>query len=286
MLKNTIVSCSYVLMLASVSYSQSLSSDLTNRMTPTKMQGSRNTCSAFASTAVMEFLIKDQTGVELDLSENFAYWNAKKNHLENDFLRDNYQNSDGHAGYLALEAYKYGSMLESDWPYFQNLADIAGDPRCDMNKPITECFTGFIPASAPRLKYRAEAIYVTFADLPRFLHEEQKPVVVNIMWYMDAVDREGNLRMPTAQEIRGNNKGGHVITIVGYNATTDRYIFKNSWSQNWGKNGFGTMPRSYLLEHFEVKPWMANINEHSADVQDMLRKGSMGTSANLIIDIQ
>lgn len=31
----------------------------------------------------------------------------------------------------------------------------------------------------------------------------------------------------------------HAIQIVGYNATGNYYIIKNSWGTGWGVNGFG-----------------------------------------------
>src|SRR4051812_33333539 len=87
--------------------------DLRAQLTPVKSQGShRNTCSAFAATALAEFLIRRERGEILDLSEAYAYWEGKDKALDSEYLRGMYRGVDGQAGYLAVKAYESGSMLE------------------------------------------------------------------------------------------------------------------------------------------------------------------------------
>ena len=136
--------------------------DLSRDMTPVKSQGRRNTCSVFAATSLMEYLIKQETGQDVDLSESFNYWAGKNYALNTNFLRKAYENMDGLAGFLAVEAYRHGSMLESDWPYdMQNWLQ-KQDPRCKKvaGKPSTECFTGAPPGGAQRLRYGILPIYL------------------------------------------------------------------------------------------------------------------------------
>ncbi len=51
--------------------------DLRPQMPPlVESQGNRNTCSVFAATALMEFLIRAKTGRNMNLSEAYNYWAA------------------------------------------------------------------------------------------------------------------------------------------------------------------------------------------------------------------
>jgi hypothetical protein len=41
--------------------------------------------------------------------------------------------------------------------------------------------------------------------------------------------------------------GGHCMTIVGYNDTTQMFTCANSWGTSWGNKGYCTIPYNYLL---------------------------------------
>jgi C1A family cysteine protease len=40
--------------------------------------------------------------------------------------------------------------------------------------------------------------------------------------------------------------GGHVVLAVGFNQKEKRFLVRNSWGKNWGKEGYFTMPYDYL----------------------------------------
>ena len=40
--------------------------------------------------------------------------------------------------------------------------------------------------------------------------------------------------------------GGHAVLAVGYDDASQRFIVRNSWGPNWGKNGYFTMPYDYV----------------------------------------
>lgn len=44
------------------------------------------------------------------------------------------------------------------------------------------------------------------------------------------------------------NFGGHAVCIVGY--TTKNFIIRNSWGQDWGKNGFALVSYQYAFDAF------------------------------------
>ncbi|MBF0302567.1 MAG: hypothetical protein HQK73_05965 [Desulfamplus sp.] len=89
----------------------------------------------------------------------------------------------------------------------------------------------------------------------------RKPVVGGISVYEQLMNLSGSNSV--YDTVSGSRKGGHAITIVGYD--DDKYggAFKiiNSWSQNWGDKGFfwmrynfasgGVLSEAYVLEDAE-----------------------------------
>ncbi|MEK6625730.1 MAG: hypothetical protein AABY86_12215, partial [Bdellovibrionota bacterium] len=137
--------------------------DLSSVMTPVKHQGERGTCNVFAATALMEYLIKREIGKEMDLSEAYAYWLGKTKAAESEYVRNLYAKGDGLAGYLAVQAFRHGAILEEDWPYTAQNWQQSGDRRCQQDVhgewPL-ECFTGRPPRDPAHLGYRMETVFV------------------------------------------------------------------------------------------------------------------------------
>ena len=69
-------------------------------------------------------------------------------------------------------------------------------------------------------------------------------VTVYESFQSNAVYENGNVPLPLLTE---NALGGHAICIIGYDDATSRFKFRNSWGDNWGNHGYGTLPYSYLL---------------------------------------
>lgn len=58
-----------------------------------------------------------------------------------------------------------------------------------------------------------------------------------------AVAKTGKVSMPKSAE---KSLGGHAVLAVGYDDTTQNFIVMNSWSTDWGDNGFFYMPYAYI----------------------------------------
>lgn len=245
-----------------------------------KHQGRRNTCSVFAATAMIEYLIWDKHKKIIDLSESYNYWAAKTYALTNDFLKEAYTSIDGLAGYLAVEAYKYGSMDEINWKYENTNWLTDKDERCKkVNGNYTmECFTGVPPKNSKKLQFTAQPVYINREDIGQYILQEKKPVAMNIFWYFDAIDDKGNFRLPTEKDI---NKGGHVILLVGYNSENKTFIFQNSWGTKWGQDGYGAIPEEYIINYYELTETFPYGIDTSEDEKKEAIKGSMGVSALL-----
>lgn len=255
--------------------------DLRAGMTPVKHQGNRGTCNAFAATSLMEFLIKSQTGKNIDLSESYNYWAGKKYTLKTPFLKESYENSDGLAGFMAVQAYSYGSMEESQWPYESSNWYQTHDLRCKTiaGKPQTECFTGVMPANAKLLQYKIVPQYIEKEKIGEFIIRERKPVVFNISWIDSTVNASGDIRMPKESEVKDGN--GHAIILVGYDSSSRRFIFRNSWGSQWGNKGYGTIPEDYINKYCEICPNLPPSDTYSPEIKDFIIRASMGTSGSL-----
>jgi C1A family cysteine protease len=110
------------------------------------------------------------------------------------------------------------------------------------------------------------------------LHTNSKPVTISIpVWFrsdghFDAGWENGVIKMPTPVNLQlwlekngvdlgidgpvdmdlkspPNVSGWHAVSICGYNDTTGRFTFKNSWSEWWGDDGYGTIPYNYITAY-------------------------------------
>jgi C1A family cysteine protease len=59
----------------------------------------------------------------------------------------------------------------------------------------------------------------------------------------EVVSSTGIVPMPDKNE---SILGGHAVVIMGYNATGNYYVVRNSWGKGWGINGYCHMPAAYI----------------------------------------
>ena len=76
----------------------------------------------------------------------------------------------------------------------------------------------------------------------------RKPVVCGIAVYESLVNLSGVNSVYNT--VSGQNLGGHAVTIVGYNDNKFGGAFKiiNSWSPNWGNDGYFWLPYSFAAQ--------------------------------------
>ncbi|MDQ8188378.1 C1 family peptidase [Pelagicoccus sp. SDUM812002] len=81
---------------------------------------------------------------------------------------------------------------------------------------------------------------------------ENMPVVVGVSW--PAYSRIAHTSVLGKQPVRPN--GGHAVTIIGYRCEDGtienaRFIFRNSWGDDWGAGGYGFFTYEYLMNHLD-----------------------------------
>jgi len=217
--------------------------DWTSEMSPVKDQGSLGSCVGFAVAAMKEFQEQQEHLKEVaagkkytreedhyDLSESWVYWNSKK--------IDPWPGEEGTSIRCAMDVLrKIGVPCEKAYPY----SDLyEGSPEI-WAKMIAKW--GLIDSY-----WRIE----TLLELKTALIDS--PVVIGIPCFREifSVGSNGVIPYPAnPQEIFG----GHAICIVGYNDSTQRVKFKNSWSTSWGQNGYGYLPYRYI-DDFMWDAWV------------------------------
>ena len=212
--------------------------DLREFCSSVENQEALGSCTANALVGNLEFLDKkDQSNsrsccrqlLELDytdVSRLFIYYNER-------VLEDTVDYDSGASlrdGIKTLR--KQGACWEKTWPY-----SIERFTR----KPSKKCY-------AEAKKHRIES-YHRINSLPEMLTclAEGYPFVFGFTVYesfqSQRVAKTGVANMPRKKE---KVLGGHAVMAAGYNQSQKRFLVRNSWGSQWGKDGYFTMPYEYL----------------------------------------
>jgi len=193
-------------------------------------QGQLGSCTANAIAGAVQFDRRKQNlSPDFVPSRLFIYYNERV--IEGTVKSDSgAQIRDG----IKVVA-KEGDCPESEWPYdIQKFAD----------KPSALCFKD---AS----KYKA----IQYQRVTQNLNQMKGclasgyPFVYGFTVYESfetkQVGQTGVVPMPAPGE---QVMGGHAVLAVGYDDAGQRFIVRNSWGQNWGMQGYFTVPYAYLTD--------------------------------------
>lgn len=208
-----------------------------------RSQGSRGTCSVFAVTFLLEYMYATQKNLKFkDLSEeylNYAANVASGNQGDGDF----FSNLD--AGYRAFGAYP-----EALVPYLKKF-----DPGFKVKKAYLDVgkkwfrFKGhFIKKWNPKKGASAAQLRCALQHLDRGI-----PVAAGLLWprsghfKTQAILQQDVMRVPA----RAHVFDGHSVVLVGYRKCPQFpgggfFVFRNSWGEGWGHDGYGYMPFAYV----------------------------------------
>lgn len=178
-----------------------------NGVTEVRNQGGCGSCWAFGSAAVMEAAIKIKTGREVNLAEQ---------QLVN--CQPDYGSCGG--GYFALGFYtKKGAQYESDVPY--------------------RARNGMCNASAPQHERVSHWAYVgksgrspTTQELKAAIFQ-YGPIAVTVTASNAMMSYRGGIFNACSRAATN-----HIVTLVGWDDSSQVWIMKNSWGKNWGENGY------------------------------------------------
>jgi C1A family cysteine protease len=210
-------------------------------------QGQLGSCTANAGVGVFEYFQRRAFGKYLDGSRLFLY-KTTRNLLgwtgdEGAYLRTTMQA-------MAL----FGVPPEKHWPY--NIA------RFD-EEPPNFCYA--YAQNYQAVKYfRLDKAGMPTATVLQHIKENlaaKLPCMFGFSVYssMPGVEDEtGDIPFPGPDD---RLEGGHAVVAVGYDDTKkigpDRgaLLIRNSWGTEWGENGYGYLPYSYVLKGVAVDFW-------------------------------
>lgn len=252
--------------------------DFRSEMTPVKAQGSIGACTAFAACAAFEYIMtRAHKLVEQDvLSESFVYYCTRVNILHEAPRADR----GAHLSAVMEALQSFGACKEQHRPYGRNW--FAQEPSEEqliegkLNK-VTECARLFDVDKTDAAK---RSLLKDIKTLLAF----KIPVVCGFEAFDSVrnpdVTKNGIIPDPDG----GARIGGHAIVLVGYNEVTKLFVFKNSWSVEWGDHGYGYLPFSFVLTDRAKDFWvvLSAVFGHSCSIKPAnLQSPGLETSTSI-----
>lgn len=191
-------------------------------------QGRLGSCVAQATSAAIQFDRYKQRKISYKPSPLFIYYNARA-------LQGQINEDAGTSVTAAMKTVNHdGACSESNWTY--NISKFAVKPSAKAYKEALKAqVIGY---------YRLNN---TLAEMKGCL-AEGFPFVCGVTIYGSFISHttavSGDVSIPAKTEPL---LGGHAILIVGYDDATGKFIGRNSWGTNWGKQGYFTIPYEYLI---------------------------------------
>lgn len=197
---------------------------LCENLPPVKNQRSVSSCVAHATSSILEFFNKKETGKFVPLSTDFIYGmqGVAFGRLEGGmYLRD-----------ACKIVKKYGDATE----YAVN--GNTEQPKC--TEKLKETLTDEIYKEAKNFKVASYAKCPTAKDIKHAL-VNYGPVLASIKWYNKYKFINGN----TIEFDKTSDYGYHAIMICGYNE--EGWLCQNSWGKHWNGDGQFIYPHSEKL---------------------------------------
>jgi hypothetical protein len=191
---------------------------------PILHQGIWGTCVANA----FAFTISKQTTNNLVLSRLFLY-NICRSINFSPLNRDN-----GTTIRTACQAISnYGVCKEYVYPYVSSNLSTLPSLSAFQNSRRFQQFTYLF-------------ISQNLTSIKNSLATYNSPIIFGIMVYQSFMSpRNGIIPMPDIR--RERFLGGHCMTIVGYDDSTQMFMCSNSWGTGWGSNGYCYIPYNYMI---------------------------------------
>lgn len=186
-----------------------------NFITPITDQLDCGSCVAFGTVATVEARLRKQrnnAALPVDLSEAHLFFVHAR--------ARGYNCDTGWWPAEALEDFKTkGVVDEACYPY--DLSKRDGSGLCaDAAQRLTK-ITGYTKLTGKPADIKEQLV-------------SRGPVCACFVVYADFF----SYRSGIYKHVSGEQRGGHCVTIVGYNDSAGYWICKNSWGKGWGMDGF------------------------------------------------
>jgi Papain family cysteine protease len=195
--------------------------DLSGELGPVRDQGPRGTCLAFAATTVHEQARRVRRGAWTEpLGEEILYWACKQ--------RDGDSRAGTHPESARDALRATGQSAARLWPYDPARDDSTPDfsPPPQAEEPDT-----LRHASLQRMAHGLDAL--------RRRVDDRHAVIVGLeLWPGFFAAPDGALGSPSLLELIGE---AHAVVLAGYDDNAAELLLRNSWSQTWGRDGYGRL---------------------------------------------
>ncbi len=193
---------------------------------PIRHQSSIGSCAAHAAMAAYEIqLMNNSPRAYIEGSELFHYYNARVD-------ADTFPNDTGMTLRRACTTlHKYGMAVEYSWPY-------------DISKYNTKPNNiAYVFAKLYKVK---EYYRITDIDALKEQLSQNYPVICGIWIYSNFYKqtKDNYLYKPD-----GSIRGGHAVTVVGYDDEKKVFILRNSWGTGWGNKGYFEMSYDAFVQY-------------------------------------
>jgi hypothetical protein len=247
-------------------------------VTPVKSQGSRNSCTVFASVGLIESEYKIRYGLTLDLSEQYLI-NMINENRPSDWIG-------GDANEKLLIASYYGLPPETAWPYVTESQILADEHQALPDASADDSVFG--PLLWSDLFDRDVANYSRLIYPPLAAHEQARyaPLqVVNVPnptladSYEKILDEKHPITFLTATgawaqqnattfgyNAAGSQNIDHAILLVGYDHDKQLFRIKNSWGTGWADHGFADFTYELFLKTVTEPQYVSGVRDPKAPV--------------------
>jgi hypothetical protein len=220
------------------------STDLSKWCSPVGDQGNVGSCTAFATSGLMEYFYNKNAPSQSPLfSEKFIYYATRvnvegwpANEDSGCYLRDSLKCVN-----------KYGASLECEFPYLLpgqvNSNYCQSPPPSVYKSALSYKVSQYISVPSLNTQQGVDNLKAMLSNGTAF--------VGGIVCYSNFFnDANGVIPIPVGQVI-----GGHAVLFVGYDDSKSVFKFKNSWGKSWGDNGYGYLPYKYFTTGNVVEAW-------------------------------
>jgi len=215
--------------------------DLRPKCPPVYDQGQLGSCTANAIAGAIEFDQIKQGLTEFTPSRLFIYYNERVLENTSPSVDSGAQIRDGIKSVASL-----GACTEALWPYSDQNTDPAPCPTCPFaQKPSAACYTQGKQHKIKTYQRLNSAVVNTLKGCLAGGYPFVFGFTVYESFESQTVANTGVVPMPGPGE---KVVGGHAVVAVGYDDATQRFIVRNSWGNQWGMQGYCTMPYGYLTD--------------------------------------